>query len=166
MVLSGFIILNLTHAVYFNIFTHSLPFGIYMKIQGPPQRGDYAATCLTHEIARFGINRDYLAQGQCDTGTVMVLKMIKGVPGDRFAVKNGFLELNGQSYRIMDRDSNGRPLRIFYQQKEGVLDKEKYFLLSDFVQNSWDSRYWGPVGIQFLLKPLWIIASKIPFAAL
>jgi len=32
----------------------------------------------------------------------------------------------------------------------------KYILLSDFAKNSWDSRYWGPVGIQFLLKPLWL----------
>jgi type IV secretory pathway protease TraF len=128
-----------------------------MKIKGIPQRGEYAASCLTEEIARYGIDRRYLEQGNCDTGTVRVLKMIKGIPGDHFIVKNGFLRLNGYSYHIMDKDSSGRTLKLFYNRKEGVLDKGKYILLSDFVNNSWDSRYWGAVNIQFLLKPLCII---------
>jgi conjugative transfer signal peptidase TraF len=159
LILFGLIILNFTHIVYFNIFTHSLPYGIYMKINGTPQRGDYAASCLTQEIAQYGIDRRYLAPGNCDTGTVRVLKMIKGLPGDYFVVKNGFLELNEYSYPIIGKDSSGRTLKVFYKQKEGVLDKGKYILLSDFVKNSWDSRYWGPVSIQFLLKPLWVFEN-------
>lgn len=159
LILFGLIIVNFTHIVYFNIFTHSLPHGIYMKINGTPQRGDYAASCLTQEIAQYGIARGYLAQGNCATGTVGVLKMIKGLPGDHYALNNGFLELNGYSYPIMDLDSLGRTLKVFYKQKEGVLDKGKYILLSDFAHNSWDSRYWGPVSIQFLLKPLWIFEN-------
>jgi conjugative transfer signal peptidase TraF len=144
---------------YFNIFTHSLPQGIYLKIKGTPQRNDYAASCLTQEIVRYGIDRRYLTQGRCDTGTVLVLKLIKGLPGDHFIVKNRFLELNGYLYPIMNKDSSGRTLKVFYKQKEGELEKGKYILLSDFVKNSWDSRYWGPVGIQFLLKPLWIFEN-------
>jgi conjugative transfer signal peptidase TraF len=159
LVLFGLIILNFTHIVYFNIFTHSLPYGVYIKIQSTPQRGDYAASCLTQEIAQYGINRRYLAQGNCDTGTVLVLKMIKGLPGDSFVVKDGFLELNGYSYPIIGKDSSGRTLKVFYKEKEGVLEKGKYILLSDFSKNSWDSRYWGPVSIQFLLKPLWIFEN-------
>jgi conjugative transfer signal peptidase TraF len=159
LILFGLIILNFTHIVYFNIFTHSLPYGIYMKIQSTPQRDDYAASCLTQEIAQYGIDRRYLAKGNCDTGTVRVLKMIKGLPGDYFVVKNGFLELNGYSYRIMDQDSSGRTLKVFYKQKVGVVDQGKYILLSDFAKNSWDSRYWGTVSIQFLLKPLWIFEN-------
>jgi conjugative transfer signal peptidase TraF len=156
LILFGLIFLNLTHIVYFNIFTHSLPAGVYTKITGIPQRGDYAASCLTSEIVKYGIDRDYLVQGSCGTGTVLVLKVIKGLPGDRFVVKNGMFEINGFSYSIMGKDSAGRTLKVFYDQKEGILEKGKYILLSDFVKNSWDSRYWGPVSIQFLLKPLWI----------
>jgi conjugative transfer signal peptidase TraF len=156
LILSGLIILNFTHIFYFNIYTHSLPFGIYVKIKGAPQKDYYAASCLTQEIAQYGIARRYLAQGNCDTGTVLVLKMIKGLPGDRYVVRNGFIEINGNSYCIMGKDSSGRALKEFYQQKEGVLGKGKYLLLSDFVNNSWDSRYWGPVSVQFLLKPLWL----------
>ena len=74
------------------------------------------------EIAQYGIARHYLAQGNiCDTGTVPVLKMIKGLPGDHFVVKNGFLEINGHLYRIMDKDSSGRALKGFYKHKEGTI---------------------------------------------
>jgi len=50
-------------------------------------------------------------------------------------------------------------LKVFYQQKEGTLNRDEYILISTFAKNSWDSRYWGPVGIQFLLKPLWIFEN-------
>ncbi len=159
LVLLVLIILNLTHIIYFNVFTHSLPYGIYSRIKGVPERGDYAATCLTSSIAEYGIQRGYLAKGQCGTGTVLVLKMIRGTPGDVFDVKNGSFELNGYSYKIMAKDSSGRSLQVFYDQKEGILEKGKYLLMSDFVKNSWDSRYWGPVSIQFLLKPLLIFEN-------
>ncbi len=135
-----------------------------MRIKGIPQRGDYASSCLTPEIAQYGISRHYLAQGNCDTGTVRVLKIIKGLPGDHFVVKNGFFELNGISYHIMNKDSSGRALEFFYKEKQGMLDKGKYILLSDFAKNSWDSRYWGPMSIQFLLKPLWIFENVHNFS--
>jgi len=76
LVLSVLIALNFIHIFYFNIFTHSLPYGIYMKVEGSPQRQEYAATCLTYPIAWYGIDRGYLAQGNCDTGTVLVLLAI------------------------------------------------------------------------------------------
>lgn len=160
-VLSGLLYLNFSHRVYCNLFTHSLPYGFYIQINGVPQRGDYAATCLTREIAQYGIARGYLAQGNCETGTVRVLKIIKGVPGDRYALNNGALELNRHAYRIKDKDTLARPLRVFYQQSQGRVERGYYFLLSDFVDNSWDSRYWGPVRVQFLLKPLWVF-EKYP----
>jgi conjugative transfer signal peptidase TraF len=163
-IISALIIFNLSHDLYFNIVTHSLPYGIYMRINGVPERGDFAASCLTAEIARYGIDRRYLAPGNCPTGSVMVLKMIKGVPGDHYLLKDGFLELNGRQYPIKPKDSSGRPLKIFYKQKEGILGKGQYILLSNFVSNSWDSRFWGPVGIQFLLKSYWIFDhAKILF---
>jgi conjugative transfer signal peptidase TraF len=132
---------------------------VYLRVNGSPQREDYASTCLTRGIAQYGINRGYLAQGNCDTGTILVLKKIKGLPGDHFVIQNNFFYLNGYSYRIMEHDSNGRPLKIFYDQNQNVIDQGKYILLSDFAKNSWDSRYWGPVSIQFLLKPLWLFEN-------
>ena len=159
LILFLLIVLNLTHLFYFNIYTHSLPTGIYMRVKGIPKIGEYASTCLTPKIAKYGISRGYLEEGNCNSGAVHVLKIIKGLQGDHFFVKNGLLFLNGHSYRIMENDSYGRKLKIFYKSKEEIIDKNHYMLLSDFVQNSWDSRYFGPVTIQFLLKPLWIFEN-------
>jgi conjugative transfer signal peptidase TraF len=161
LVLFALIVLNFTHIIYFNIYTHSLPYGVYMKKDGIPKRGDYAASCLTEQIAQYGIARGYLAQGDCNTGTVRVLKMIGAISGDHFIVDNKFFKINGLLYRIIDKDSSGRTLKIFYNQKDGVVGNGKYILLSDFAKNSWDSRYWGPVSIQFLLKPLWIFENVV-----
>jgi len=159
LILLVLVTLNFTHIVYFNIFTHSLPYGIYLRIEGTPQRGDYAASCLTSEIARYGMDRGYLAPGNCDTGSVLVLKIIAGLPGDHFVVKNGALELNGRQYPVREKDSTGRALKVFYPQKEGTVNRGEYILISNFVANSWDSRYWGPMAVQFLLKPLWIFEN-------
>ncbi len=145
-----------TFEIQINIFTHSLNCGVYMKINGTPKVGEYAATCLTREIVEYGISRNYLAPGNCVTGTVPVLKMIKSIPGDHFLVKNGSLKLYGQAYPIKSKDSDGRPLKSFYKNKEGILNRGEYILLGNSSEHSWDSRYFGPVGIEFLLKPLWI----------
>ncbi|MDE2028900.1 MAG: S26 family signal peptidase [Candidatus Omnitrophica bacterium] len=159
LVLFILLILNFTHRIYFNFFTHSLAYGIYMRFEGTPRKGDYAASCLTPKIARYGMDRHYLASGNCSTGAVKVLKVIKGIPGDHFKVEQGSLILNGHAYNIKTKDSSGRALRVFYRQ-EGILKKGEYFLLSNFAANSWDSRYWGPVGIEFLLKPL-LVFEKV-----
>ena len=148
--------LDLSRVFYLNIFTHSLPYGIYMRINALPARGDLAATCLTSQIAQYGITRGYLERGVCPTGSVLVLKVIKAVPGDRFERGRDILFLNGEPYPILQEDSSGRVLKEFYNTHHGVVPPGSYFLLSDFVRNSWDSRYWGPVSVEFLLKPLWI----------
>ena len=137
-----------------------MPLGVYLRISGTPKRGDYAATCLPNNVTRYAIAHGYLVKGNCDAGSVPVLKMVAGVPGDRFVVLNGRLTVNGETYRIWARDSAGRSLKLFYHEKMGIINKGKYMLMSDFVSNSWDSRYWGPVSIQFLLKPLWIEHAK------
>jgi len=157
----GFIVvllvfINCNHFLFFNFFTHSLPHGIYLRTGGAPKIGDYAVSCLTPEIARYGIERGYLVPGNCKTGSVPVLKIIKGMPGDNFMIKNGYFALNGIEYPIADHDSTGRPLKAFYAGSGGVLEENKYLLISTFVKNSWDGRYWGGVAIKYIVKPLWI----------
>ena len=58
LVILGFIIyLNYSHLFYLNVITHSLPHGIYIRTSGTSKIGDYAVTCLTPEIAKYGIDR-------------------------------------------------------------------------------------------------------------
>jgi conjugative transfer signal peptidase TraF len=150
------IILNSTHLIYLNVFTHSLPNGIYIRKLGVPQIGDYAVSCLTPIVAQYGIERGYLIRGGCDAGSIPVLKIIRAMPGDKFSLRNGKLSVNGMIYLLEPKDSKGRPLAWLYGSTEGVLGKDQYLLISTHVQNSWDSRYWGPVPVKYIVQPLWI----------
>lgn len=156
LILGILICLNYSHLFYLNIFTHSLPHGIYIHASGTPKMGDYAVTCLTPEIAKYGIDRGYLSRGNCDTGTVPVIKIIYGLPGNHFFIEDGLLDVDGIQCPISNHDSQGRALKSFYKSNKIVLGQGQYLLLSNYVTNSWDGRYWGPVTIRFLVKPFWI----------
>jgi len=149
-------LLTTTKVLFLNLFSHSLPYGIYLRINGVPRAGDYASSFLTQEIANYGRNRGYLGKGYSRTGIIPILKIIRGVPGDRYSVQNGFFELGGQRYQMSQKDPSGRPLRPFYHGNFGILGPGEYLLLSNYSPYSWDSRYWGPVTIEFLFKPLFI----------
>lgn len=160
-ILTSLIFLNLSHRIYLNIFTGSLPSGIYIRVDENPQRGLYAVSCLEPAIAKYGMERGYLEEGACHSGSVPVLKIIKGIPGDSFSIMTGKLCLNGHLYEIHKVDSRGRMLQVFYPPGKQIISDGKYFLLSTFVDNSWDSRYWGPVAISCVVRPL-LTLQKLP----
>ena len=151
-----FALIDQSKHFYLNIYTHSLPSGIYYRIDKSPNIGDYAASCLTPEIAEYGLKRGYLGRGDCSTGIIPIMKVIKGVPGTHFSFKNKIFKVEAvnQKYILKDVDSIGRPLKKFYNTDMGFVKKQNYILLSNYVPNSWDSRYWGAVPIEFILKPL------------
>ena len=145
--------------VFLNVFTNSLPQGIYLKKEGGFKRGEYALTCLNEQLVAYGLEHEYLRKGDCKTGIIPVGKIIRGVPGDVFFVDNNILYVNNEKFRIEQKDSSGRPIKRFYPEGKNVLKTGEYLLLSDHVADSWDSRYWGPVSVEFLLKP-WVIYEK------
>lgn len=145
--------------VFLNIFTNSLPQGVYLRKDGGFVKEEYALTCLTQPIVEYGLERQYLRKGNCKTGIIPVGKVIKAVPGDTFSVINNVLKANGETFLIAQKDSAGRSLKRFYADGVYVLKQGEYLLLSDYVADSWDSRYWGPVNVEYLLKP-WVIYGK------
>lgn len=141
---------------YLNIFSDSLPMGIYQKSNGAYVKGAYVATCLNEEIASFARERGFLMKGFCSTKIVPVMKIIYGVPGDHYRREGGKLFINEEAFQInYDYDSEGRLLKYFYPES-GIIQLGEYMLLSEYNEKSWDSRYWGPVKVEFLLKPILI----------
>ena len=125
-----------------------------------PARGEYALCCLTPEAAGVGLERGYLTQGRCSTGIVPVGKIIKAVPGDKFQVQGGVLLVNGERFMIHEKDGDGRPLSSAFAEGEHTVAQDRYLLLSDHSSKSWDSRYWGTVPVENLLKPLVVFYGK------
>lgn len=50
-------------------------------------------------------------------------------------------------------------VKIFRGSLYGMTGAQTAQGVSTAVLNPWDSRYWGPMGIQFLLKPLWLFEN-------
>lgn len=141
----------------FNLFDHSMPAGIYQKVELKPTQGSLAVTCLKPEIAAYGLERGYLKKGRCSTGIEPVLKRVMAVECDMVTFENEGIKTNGEflkGYRIAGKDSLGRPLKKFYSGGVYTLKEGEYWLMSDYKPNSWDSRYWGAVGVESGVKPV------------
>ncbi|MCA9408677.1 MAG: conjugative transfer signal peptidase TraF [Candidatus Omnitrophica bacterium] len=153
---AGVSVLVFTQNLYFNIYSSSLPIGIYRKINDTPKKGMFVSSCLTVPIARLGLRNGYLMKGRCRTGIQPVMKRIYGVPGDSISLVNDRILINGEEIagiNVLDIDSKGRKIYRFFEGQTTLTDSY-YFLLSDYKKNSWDSRYWGAVSIEFVLEPL------------
>ena len=140
--------------------TPSVATGIwYAKEKAPvtPAVGDVVRTCLDpveHDEYR---QRGYLRWGiDCD-GSEALLKPVAAVAGDRYAITEAGIVLNG--YLVPDTkplraDNAGRVLNWA---GEGVLAANEVLLVSQ-LPTSLDSRYFGPVSTDRVLatmKPLW-----------
>jgi len=159
---AGVSVLVLCQNLYFNIYSWSLPPGIYRKVDHAPRKGMFAASCLTVPIAQLGLRNEYLMKGRCRTGIQPVMKKIYGVPGDTVEIIGDRIFINGEEAKgihILDYDSKGRDIYRFFEGKM-TLNEGYYLLLSDYKKNSWDSRYWGAVNIDFVLEPVFIFPFK------
>jgi conjugative transfer signal peptidase TraF len=121
--------------------SHSQPRGVYWLVPGEPARGQLVLVRLPADLARFGVARGYLDHPE-------MAKCVAALPGDTVEVTSRGLAVNGAPIHHtapLTRDSQGRPLTplpmAVYDTLPGSL-----WLYSNFIPNSWDSRYFGPVS--------------------
>ena len=140
-------------------FSTSMPRGLYRNVASAVKRDAIVAVCLPEELARFGVQRHYLGAGSCPDGSEPVVKVIAAVGSDRVEVTANAVLVNGIALphsRPLDRDRGGRDL-LPYAAGEHRLESGEVWLYSPYEERSWDSRYFGPVGIEnvtTLVEPL------------
>ena len=114
-----------------------------------------------------------------------LVKRVIGTPGDRIHLKDGVVYLNGQAqnepYVRHDPDKGPDPYRDDFPNAESdggllktwqvemssyvdngdiVVPPDRYFVMGDNRENSWDSRYWGFVPKENLIgRPMFIYWS-------
>jgi signal peptidase I len=140
--------------------------GTELRLPGfrEPQRGDI----VVFTAARRGAEV-YPADRRPDLPREDFVKRLIGLPGDRIAVENGVLRLNGEPVAVVDtgvRQPDGRgiehvvqsetvgscvhplfdnPLQPPFDGREVTVEPGRYFFMGDNRDNSRDSRFWGTV---------------------
>jgi conjugative transfer signal peptidase TraF len=128
--------------------SRSAPRGLYQTVAAAPARGTLVVACLPPAVAAFGRARGYLGAGDCPGQTQPVLKRVGAVAGDVIALGRDIVTVDG--VRVLAQpieavDSAARPLPHvrFGSYRVGDGDLWLFGLSSS---QSWDSRYFGPVG--------------------
>jgi conjugative transfer signal peptidase TraF len=144
----------------------SMPRGLYRVTHDPLAVGQLVAICLPHPIAQFGRERGYLTAGACAESQQPVLKRIAAMAGDRIEVQPDAVTINGTrvpNSAVSEQDSHGRVLPHVpwgtYTLKRGEL-----WVMSTYVANSWDSRYYGPVPVSSVYataRPVIVVTAGV-----
>lgn len=157
-----FLILFFSVTRFFGItinITDSMEKGIYIEQKKTISAGDIVSVCLSNSDKKFGLDRRYLDAGESCNGTLPVIKKIIAVPGDTVTLQNDFIRVNHIQYAYQTHHQDSQ-LRLLNAYPRGIYTNTTgYWLIGTNSQNSWDSRYWGPVKkeqILMVLKPLWI----------
>ena len=112
-----------------------------------PMRGDLVV------FTTKGISLVPQSEGQPD---VIFIKRVVGLPGDRLAIIEGRVWVNGEAMTFGDRahpveDRNMGKWLSSEGTKTYVVPPLSYFMLGDNSAQSYDSRYWGPVSRSSIL---------------
>jgi len=158
--LAGPVVLGRLFRLRITLTDSAAPAGIYRLIARVPlARGELVAACVPAAIARTGLARGYLREGDCPAGAEPVAKVIGAVAGDVVKVEPGWVAVNSVTFpnsRMAARDSAERPLDHVAWGVRRVAPGEVWlFGFNDL--RSWDARYFGPVplaGVRGVLRPV------------
>jgi conjugative transfer signal peptidase TraF len=118
--------------------TPSEPEGLYWRINVSAARGQLIAflapaTAFPYADARLSVLHQ-----------TPILKMVGAGPGEPVCSDGRTLALNGRRYAVQNHDSAGGILPHWIGCRSMASDE--YFVFSDRVPNSFDSRYFGPIS--------------------
>ena len=132
-------------------YTDSLPHGIYLLHSGAIKKGDLIVFEPPLAVRKIIHERKYLR----DDGYLM--KYMVGEPGDSVCTDNDTFSVAGTIFgKTLLTDTTGKPLPRY--SFSGRL-KEGYLVAIKGKNNSFDSRYFGPIQTSTIIgiaKPLWI----------
>lgn len=133
-------------------YTDSMLKGIYYVTDKEPSNNDIVLVCLPDSIAKFGLSRNYLRRGVCQNGSRPILKRVIASVGDLVEAQEHGIRVNGvdiNASKILTQDTQHRPL-ISVLGKTFLLEENEIWLFGENSNNSWDSRYYGPIDIKYV----------------
>ncbi|MBF0451288.1 MAG: S26 family signal peptidase [Candidatus Magnetomorum sp.] len=126
----------------------SLPCGVYKKkaISETILIGQIVLVVLSPEIRSFMINQQWIPAHL----NYFLMKPVAARPGDHVRITPDAVYINHQykgPVKQVDQEGKHLPHYLF----DGILKKNTYFLLGT-AQNSFDSRYFGPIHKQSIIN--------------
>jgi conjugative transfer signal peptidase TraF len=118
--------------------SESEPTGLYVRTSASPTTGRIIAFRAPASAFPYADNRmGYLRR-------IPILKRIAAGPGDIVCTQGGALSINGRwRATVLSHDPRGGLLPQWLGCR--ALEKGEFFVFSDRITNSFDSRYYGPV---------------------
>lgn len=128
-------------------WTQSEPVGVYrvQPVSAGIERGDLIEFCFT------GAMNQFMTRGVCPNGSAPFFKSVAAVPGDLVVVGDAGVMVNGlmlPDSRPLLRSTADPSLTLPVLRGRFLLDAGQYWSYgSGMPSRSFDSRYFGPVGI-------------------
>ena len=85
------------------------------------------------------------------------IKRIIGIPGDKIKIENKIVYRNGERLEPAYVKYDDTAIDPFKDVEEFVIPENKYLMLGDNRDNSFDGRYWGYVDKKAIYGKAWII---------
>jgi conjugative transfer signal peptidase TraF len=141
--------------------TASYPIGIYQVDENKTiARGEMILFCPPPQgLFLVGAKRGYIAAGICPGNISPLQKRIVAITGDKITTTHAGVFINGELQKnsvIYRNDYQGNPLPMY---KGGVLQEGEIFVMSDYNDRSFDSRYYGAVPSKNIIghtKPIFL----------
>jgi len=124
----------------------SMPQGFYLTypIIGKLKPGDIVLFRPPNWAEKMMLQHEWIRPN------MLMLKHIVAISGDEVCIRSGEVFINGQAYAAVEKDY--RPGKALPSLKFcRVLRKNEYFLMSDYIPNSFDSRYFGAINGEEIL---------------
>lgn len=86
-----------------------------------------------------------VAVAVCARAGERMLKRIVGLPGERIALEDGMLYINGRRYA--EPYLRGMPSTLGLRPSTTTLGEDEYFVMGDNRPHSADSRHYGPITL-------------------
>lgn len=133
--------------LFYSNVTNSAPRGIYMvSMNQNLHYGDYVIVSLPIDVPKLHVEKGFL-----------LLKQVRGFPGDKYMVFHDALEIRGEEYKIFHQE--GLPELAVGERK---LPEGEILLLND-MELSFDSRYLGPISKKLIVKKVDLVLPYEPF---
>lgn len=144
---------------YSIITTHSVPDGLWKTTQAPLMHGQIVSFCPPDTPVFQHIKATY-GSGPCPGNYPRILKPIAALPGDTVELSEAGFRVNGKllpNTKPLNLEIMGHPLPI-YPFGTYKVAPNTIWLVSHYVPNSVDARYFGPLSMNVIhspMKPVW-----------